>query len=373
MDADWSLPETELARAEDLYHAMQPKDLIKRSAWLFASARWLLAPIVLLGLLAIGRAPLRPSIRPATALLWTGLVALVVFFIESLTPIGLISNVVMSSIGAPSYGWGLLAMSPFMLIMGWLVVAPLWERSLGARGQANLTLLVLGLLALLFGARAGGAWTYARFLIFPLASWTRVAEYAPVSPVLLASLGLALHVFALAFGIVVVWLMLRRLRAEWGPASPFWLALRQAALVSGAALLALFTISYELTTPRPTRVVPMPGATRVPLNTLIMIEFPPPTGLDSFLASGFVGGFEAHYIDTGDLIEGTTGVGGNGILFQPNGQLRPGAIVQATGRWSDKQAYVLRFTTASQSEPSATPLAFPTGWPRPIPTSSAPD
>jgi transcriptional regulator with XRE-family HTH domain len=35
-DADWSLLETELTRAEVLYHAMQPKDVIKRSAWLFA-------------------------------------------------------------------------------------------------------------------------------------------------------------------------------------------------------------------------------------------------------------------------------------------------------------------------------------------------
>jgi hypothetical protein len=342
------------------------------SSWLFMAARWLLAPVVLLGLIAIGRVSLRAAVRPATALLWTGLVALIVFALESLTPVRLIANVVMSSSGGPSDEWGLLAALPFVLIMGGLVTARLWERPLSVRGHAYLALLAFALLSLLFGAQAAGVWVYARFLFFPNASWTRVAEYAPVSPARLASLGLALHLIAIAFGVVATWFVLRRPRAEWGLAETFWLALRQAAGVSGAVLLALIAISYALTTPRPTRVVPVPGATQVPLNTLIMIQFPPPTGLDSFLASGFVGGFEAHYIDTGDLIEGTTGVGGNGIIFQPDGQLRPGTLVEATGRWSDKRSYVLRFTTAGQSEPSAMPPPLPTQWPRPVPTGEAP-
>ena len=45
-DADWSLPEAELTRAEVLYHAIQPKDVIKRSAWLFASGVDLPEPTV---------------------------------------------------------------------------------------------------------------------------------------------------------------------------------------------------------------------------------------------------------------------------------------------------------------------------------------
>ena len=341
------------------------------SAWLFMAARWLLVPVVLLGLLAISQGSLRLTIRPATLLLWSGLAALIAFGLETLTPIGLIANVVTSGIGSLSSEWGLLAASPFVLIMGWLVVAQLWERPLSARGQASLALLILGLLALLFGSQLGGAWVYARFLFFPIASWTGVAEYAPVSPALLASLGLALHLIVITFGMVLVWLVLQRVRAEWALAGPFWSALRLAAGTSAAALLALAVVGYELTAPRPTRVVPAPGAARVPLDTLILLEFAPPSGLDSFLASGFVGGFQAHYLDTGELIEGTTGIGGDGIIFQPAGPLRSGASVEASGRWSDKQSYVFRFTTAGQSEPAATPLALPTQWPRPVPTAAA--
>jgi hypothetical protein len=119
-------------------------------------------------------------------------------------------------------------------------------------------------------------------------------------------------------------------------------------------------------------VVPLPGAAQVPLNTLILIEFPPPTGLDSLLASGFVGGFQANYLDTGDLIDGDTGISGDAIIFRPAGRLRPGAIVEVTGRWSDKRPYVFRFTTAGQAEPPATPLALPTQWPQPVPTAVGP-
>jgi hypothetical protein len=45
-DAEWALPEAELEPVETVYNLLQPEDLLKRSAWLFASGVRLLLPAV---------------------------------------------------------------------------------------------------------------------------------------------------------------------------------------------------------------------------------------------------------------------------------------------------------------------------------------
>jgi hypothetical protein len=121
-------------------------------------------------------------------------------------------------------------------------------------------------------------------------------------------------------------------------------------------------LGYGLTTPRPVRVVPAPGATDVPLDRVVLIEIAPPSGLDGFLEGGFIAGLESRHADTGA-----------GLTFDPDGLRRPGAVVELVGRWTNNRPYVLRFTTAGAAEPAATPLLQPAGWASPVATAAAPE
>lgn len=230
-------------------------------------------------------------------------------------------------------------------------------------------MLIFTLLGLFVWSQGVSAWTFARFLFFPLPAWMKVAEYAPASPQHLAALGLTLHLALFAFGLVTTGYWARVARQQWRSLPSFRIAARRIALAGSAVVAAVGCAWYLVTTPRVVHVVPALSATNVPRDTVVVIQFSAPNGFDQFLAGGFSSGLQTRYADTGEYIPGTTMGSPGGLTFDPDGLLRPNARVEIVARWANKRPYVLRFTTAGADIPSATPIPHPADWLQPVPTA----
>jgi hypothetical protein len=344
------------------------------SAWLFVAVRWLLIPLALLGALSWWTERRTFAITSTTWLLWLALAAWLAIALNTLTPIRFIPGVIshgFSRLG--SFFGSALPVDALLLLFGvgfgLLCAARAWERALSSRRRPGLMLLTFALLGLFLWLQLAFAEPFARFLFFPLPVWAAVAEYASASPALLAALGLSLHVALFVFGLAVAVRWITIARQQWRGSVEFLPTLRRLALISGSSALIVYAGWYALTAPRVVRVVPAPGATNVPRDTWVLIEFPAPNGLETLLAGGFGSGLDTHYADTGEYIPGVTAMGPGGLTFDPEGLLRPGAPVEIIARWANKRPYVLHFTTGGPDAPSATPLPYSTDWMLPAPTA----
>jgi len=341
------------------------------AGWLFSALRWLLIPAALL---ILWEAWWKRAERPVGArarwnefprlLLWPALASTSIFITLNypLPQLSFVLGVVWDR------RMGLLqGLSPLLTGLGLLWLYRLWEQEWGRRTRTLWALLTVGLLVLYAVWQAQALVAYGRVLFAPLPAWEMRWKYAPIDPTLMSAIGLILHTGLTALGL---WAMVRTVQETWRPEGRF--ALPRPLLWRGLALalvtvLLLGTGWYWWTAPGIGRTVPPNGATDVPRDTRILIQF----RRDARPWGGGMG-MRTHYADTGDYIPGGTGGGPGGMRFDPEGLLRPNAPVEITVNRGGRRPYVLRFTTAGVDSPPATPL--PPGerigpeTPAPVPT-----
>jgi len=325
------------------------------AGWLFSALRWLLIPTALL---ILWEAWWKRAERPVGArprwnefprlLLWPALASTGIF-LTSIYPLNMLSFVL--GVAWDSQMGLLQGLSPLLVALGLLWLYRLWEQEWEQRMRTLWALLTAGLLALYAVWQVQALIAYGRVLFAPLPAWETSWEYAPIDPMLMATIGLILHVALLTLGL---WAMVRTVQETWRPEGRF--ALPRPLLWRGLALaliavLLLGTGWYWWTAPGIGRTVPPNGATDVPRNTRILVEF-----RQDARPWGMGWGMHTRYADTGDYIPGGTGGGPGGMRFDPEGLLRPNAPVEITVYRDGRRPYVLRFTTAGVDSPTATPL-----------------
>lgn len=72
------------------------------------------------------------------------------------------------------------------------------------------------------------------------------------------------------------------------------------------------------------------------------------------------------------IIPGATASSATGISYNPEGLLRPNAVVQFTVYRRGRRPFTLRFTSAGVDSPTATPMLHTLGPPEPFPTPAPP-
>lgn len=335
------------------------------AGWLFTVVRWLLVPYVLLGLVGAARR-WRPRLAlpsvPAS-LVWAGLGWLAAFAWD-LSPVGFPLHV-----AGESYSMVSAFFLPLVGGMLLVVAGRAAERRWGPWGRRFWRLVTLGGCLALLTWIGQAAWAYGRVLFAPLPAWTERWGYAPLPRVLLTSLGLTIHLFALGLG---AWALVRTL-GDWAGPGPMVDRRRLRSLVQSIALpllvLAILAgFGWWATAPPVVRTVPANGATDVPRDTAVRIEMAPEKGWLGFLLGGSGQGVRTRYADTGDYIPGGGGGTGHSFTFDPEGLLRPNAPVAITVYRTGERPYTLRFTTAGVGGPTATPMPDFPGPHGPIPT-----
>ena len=170
--------------------------IITWAGWLFSAVRWLLIPYALLGLMGtLRRARPRP-VLPAfpEILLWVG-GGLAGRLRLGFQPPGLPpargrgASFGVGVVPAPA-GGGLL-----------LLAGRAWERRWGRIAGGLWRPVTVGSLLALLLWTGQATWAYGRVLFVPLPAWADRWQYAPLPPVLLAGLGLIVHLLLLGLGI----------------------------------------------------------------------------------------------------------------------------------------------------------------------------
>jgi hypothetical protein len=327
------------------------------AGWLLRAVRWLLIPYALLGAVNLLR-DVRPRLTaPAhpESLMWAGLGWIVAFAWDA-GRLGFPLRVVR---GGPS------AISGYPAILGGIVlllVARAAERKRGvwARWLCRWIALAALALMLIWVGRAG--WDYGRALVAPLPAWADRWQYGALPRIPLTALSLTAHLVVGGLGLLALISALRAWRAR--------ARLTAHPLPAVAPLLALVGVAglwWWITTPRIVRTVPPDGATGVPRDTGIRIEMKEREWLGRVLGRSGQG-IHARYTDTGERILGRTGGSATGVHFAPEGLLRPDAPVAVTIHRTGERPYTLRFTTAGEGGPSATPMPDSSEFPGAVPT-----
>lgn len=335
--------------------------------WLFVAMRWLVLPYALLGL-----ATALPSARrfrwalPAFphVLLWAGLGWLMVYAWDS-SPLSFPLRVIEETISPAT------DTLPLLGGLSLLLAGRVWERGWGRLAEGLWRLVTLGGLVALLLRVGRVTWAYGRAFFVPLPAWVEDWQYTPLpqtlSPTLLMSLGLALHLMALALGLFA---LSRTLHAWWQVGQAGKVLESVGLPLLGLAALGLFW--WWATTPAVVRTVPPNGASNVPRDTVILIEMGPEKRWPALLLGGSGGGMRVRYTDTGNYIQGMGSFGGPGftsLLFDPEEPLRPDAPIEVIVHRTGERPYTLRFTTTGVDGPTATPMPLLGDWVGPQPTA----
>jgi len=341
------------------------------AGWLFRATRWLLIPVALL---ALGegwreRKTLRFGIgflEFPRLLLWPGLASLLIFAaLFHSPPLGRLAFVLYAVWdGRTGMFW---ALAPLVAGVGLVWVYRIWEQSWGTRARTAWAMLTAALLLLFIAWQVDALLSYGRVLFAPLPAWETRWEHAPFDPALMSVIGLVFHAGLAALGSWTLWRCMRIWR---GIETAFYLParmLRKGVLITLAVALPLFGLWWWWTDPGIIETVPPQGATNVPRDTMIRVTFHPSRGL-----GGWGQGTRIRYADTGDYIPGATAGWRSGMSYDPEGLLRPNAVVEFTVHQRGRRPYTLRFTTAGVDGPTATPMPHhlpETEVPAPVPTA----
>jgi len=323
------------------------------AGWLFDATRWLLLPV---GLLALWeswrkRKATRTSIRFLEfprLLLWPGLASLCILITLVHSPLTRLTFV-LATVWDSRMGmlWGL---APLVAGMGLIWSYRIWEQPWGQRTLTLWALLTSGLLLLFVAWQTQALLAYGRVLFSPMPAWETRWEYAPFDPTLTSVIGIIFHAGLAALGL---WTVLECVRTWLGAETTFQIParmLRHGVLIALALALPLTGLWWWWTDPGVIETVPTQGATNVPRDTTIRITLRP---------ARIMGGGQGaciRYADTGDYIPGATAGWIGGMGYDPEGLLRPNAVVEITIHQNGRRPYTWRFTTASVDGPMATPI-----------------
>ncbi len=297
---------------------------------LFFGVLGLLVPYAVLGFAGTARRRPRPvSLSFPNILLWAGVSWLVARFVYFALPGTLIADV--WTVVSPVAVFLPLPGSVFLMITG-----RLWERRPGGLWGDFWRLATLGGLVAALAWTGAGAWTCGRALFAPFPIWR---QRWPDDPALLNALaagaGVA-HLGAFALGLLALGKSFRAWAADTG--------LGRAVILPALLLSVLGGIGWWITTPPVLHTSPPNGATAVPLDTVIRVEFRDRGWLDTLLG-GFSFSQSVRYADTGEFIPGATSGGRDFFSYDPEGLLRPNAPVEVIVRRSGERPFILRFAT----------------------------
>ncbi len=321
---------------------------------------WATVPLALLGLLtALPARRVQWALPDAAHLLMGAGIGLMALFVWELFP--LTSPVLSLSPNLTFPEWLLSGPVGVLLVLAGRAMtahpAASWEDKLRPLGRAAaLGLLLFGLG---YAALRGEEYLRAMGLVPP------PGANLPAPLPLLAALGGLLYLLLLAFLVLAAG---RCLTTWWRTdRAAGRRTLRNRLLSTLATLMVILGGAAWAVHPAVLQTVPPNGARDVPPDTYIQIRMRPSWLL---MLTDLGTRFFARYLDTGQYIYGAVSFWGEGIFtLHPDPPLRPGAPVEVVVRWGWKRPYRLRFTTAGEGSPTATPIPFPTGPTEPTPTA----
>jgi hypothetical protein len=327
---------------------------------LFDVIRWLLIPYALLGVAVTLQRGIRlnltfPNVLPLAGVAWLAIYA------RDFTPLRFPLLPIQEQLPPSATNEILPLLGAVALCLAGRAAEGSWREPAASIWRV----LTLGSLLAFLLAMAEDAWVYARVLFAPLPAWQLYWDFAPASPPLLAAGGLLVQLMLLGIGLGA---LAQTLRAWTGGRSLDRAPLVRATALPLLVIVLLTALGWWLLQPEVLRTVPENGAKDVPRDTQVLVELGEYKPWTNWV-NGVGEGISAHYADTGDYIQATTGGTFNQLMVKPEAPLRPDAPIVVTASRSGELPYTFHFHTAGTNGPTATPMPTPPGFHGPVPTA----